>query len=170
MDVFLGPGFEFGAFFGGEFANDFCRGAEDEGAGRNFGADCNQRVGPDEALVANSCAVQDRCTHANEDFVADSAGMNYGRVADGYVIADDAGIIVGEVEHGVVLDVGVVADDDAVDVTAGNGVVPDAGVVAEGDVTEDNSAFGDVNVFAEGWFFVEEGLKLFEEFVHGKGG
>jgi hypothetical protein len=57
-------------------------------------------------------------------------------------------------------------DDDAVDVAASDGVVPDAGVVAEGDIAEDDCAFGDVNIFAEVRFFVEEGLKLFQEFVH----
>ena len=87
-------------------------------------------------------------------------------MANGNVVANDAGEVVGEVEDGVVLDVGVVSDDDPVDVAAGNGVVPDTGVVAKGDVAEDDCAFGDVNIFAEGWFFVEEGLKLFEEFVH----
>src|SRR4029077_5202197 len=82
------------------------------------------------------------------------------------VVADDAGIVVGEVEDGVVLDIGMMANDDAVDVAASDGVVPDAGMVAEGDIAEDDCAFGDVNVFAEGWFFAEEGLKLFLEFVH----
>jgi hypothetical protein len=165
-NVFIRPGFEFGAFFGGEFANDFRGRAEDEGAGGYFGADCNQGVGADEALVANGCTIENGCAHADEDFVADGARVDYGGVANGDVVAYDAGIVVGEVEDGVVLNVGVVTNDDAVDVAASNSVVPDAGMVAEGDVAEDDRAFGDVNIFAEGRFFVEESLKLFLEFIH----
>ena len=36
----------------------------------------------------------------------------------GDVIAEDAGVIICEMQHGVVLDVGVMTDDDAIDVAA----------------------------------------------------
>ena len=117
-------------------------------------------------MVADGCAVENSCAHADEDFIADSAGVDNCGVAKGDVVADDTRVVVGKMKDGVILDVGVVTDDDAVDVAASDGVVPDAGVVAEGDVAEDDGAFGDVDVLAEGRFFVKEGFKLFEEFVH----
>ena len=117
-------------------------------------------------MVADGCAIENSRAHADEGFVADGAGVDDGGVADSDVVADDAGIFIGKVEDGVVLNVGVVTDDDTVDVAASDGVVPDAGVVADGDVAENDRASGDVNIFAESRFFVKEGLKLFQEFVH----
>ena len=93
-------------------------------------------------------------------FVADGAGVDDGGVADGDVIADDAGVVIGEVEDGVVLNLRVMADDDAVDVAAQNGVIPDAGMVAEGDVAEDDARSGDINVLANRWLFAEKCIEL----------
>ena len=65
------------------------------------------------------------------------------------VIAQDTGKIIRQVQHGVVLDIGVVPDDDAVDVAAQHGVIPDAGMRPERDIPNDDSGFGDVHAFAE---------------------
>lgn len=64
--------------------------------------------------------------------------MHGGVVADRAEIADGDGVEVSlAVEDGAVLDVGLGADVDAVDVSAEDGVDPDAGVMAEGDVADE---------------------------------
>jgi len=51
-------------------------------------------------------------------FTASAFAMDNRAVADRDPVADEARKIVGKVQHGVVLNVGVVADDDAADVAA----------------------------------------------------
>ena len=63
---------------------------------------------------------------ADQNLVANGAGMHDGRMPDRDIVSDEAGEIVGQVQHGVVLNVRVVPDHDAVDVAAHHGVVPDA--------------------------------------------
>jgi len=89
-------------------------------------------------------------------------------VADGDPVADDARKIVREMQHGVVLDVRMVADDDAVDVAAQHRAIPHARMRAERHVADDGGVFGDENIFAERRFFAEKSVELFCQFVHAK--
>ena len=121
----------------------------------------------DEALVADDRAIEDGGAHANEHFVANGAGVKDGAVTDGDVVAEQAGKIIGQMEDGIVLDVAVVADDDAVDVGSRDGVVPDAGMIAHGDIAQNDSAFRNIHPIAEGRLLVEKSLELSFQFVHG---
>ena len=94
-------------------------------------------------LFADDRAVQNHRAHAHQHFVADLAGVDNRAVADGDPVAEHAGEIVRQMQHGVVLHVGVVADDDAVDVAAQHRAVPDAGMRAERHVADDDGGFGD---------------------------
>ena len=69
-------------------------------------------------------------------------------------------------QHGVVLNVRVVADDDAVDVAAQHRAIPDAGVRAERHVADDDGGLGEIDAFAELRFFAEKFIELLCEFVH----
>ena len=86
----------------------------------------------------------------------------------GHVIADDARKIIREMQHGVVLDVRVVADDDAVDVAAQHRAIPHARMRAERHVADDGRGLGDENIFAELRFFAEKFVQLPCQFVHAK--
>ncbi len=55
--------------------------------------------------------------------------MQQSAVAYGYIIANDAGVFVGNVQYAVVLDVAVTANLDAVNVTADSNAGPNAGVL-----------------------------------------
>ena len=68
--------------------------------------------------------------------------MDIGGVTDGDMVAQDARMVVGEVQDGVVLDVGAAADFDAVDVSAQHGAIPDAGFVAESDIAHHHCGLG----------------------------
>jgi len=117
-------------------------------------------------LFTDDRTIENDCAHAHQHFVADFAGVDNRAVADGNPIADEARKIVGEVQHGVVLDVRMVADDDAVDVAAQHRAIPHTGMRAEGHVTKDDSGFGEVNTFAELRFSAQEGVELFHRVLH----
>lgn len=156
------------ALRGGEGAHDFRRGAQNHGTGRDAGAWGDEGVGTDEALLADDGSVEEGGAHAHEAFVAHGAGMDVGGVADGDAAADDAWEVIGEVEDGVILDVGLLADLDAVDIPAQDGSVPDAGSVPEGDVAEDDGGACDIDMGAEAWGGAEMPVELGEERIHGR--
>ena len=166
VHVFFRPPFQSGAFCPRQLAHNFRRGAEDERAGRDFRSLRHQRLRADDGLFADDRAIQNHRAHADERFVADGAGVDDGGVADGDPVADDARKIVREVQHGVVLDIRVVADDDAVDVAAQHRAIPHAGMRAERHVANDDGGLGDEDIFAELRLPAEKFIELLCEFVH----
>jgi hypothetical protein len=70
------------------------------------------------------------------------------------------------VEYRIVLYVGVVADDDAIDVATQNGVIPDAGKIADSDVAYNDGALGKVNPLADHRFFSPVGFQLSDHVNH----
>lgn len=142
-DVAGGPVLDAGLLGGAEGAHHFGRGAEHHGARRDFLVLGDEGTGTDDAVVADFDAVEQDGPHADEDFVSNGAGVKHGHVTDGDVVADEAAVLGGKVEHAAVLDVGAVAYGDAVDVAAKHGAIPDAGVLAKGDVSDERGRGGD---------------------------
>jgi hypothetical protein len=87
-------------------------------------------------------------------------------MTNGHVVANDAWILVSEVQHGIVLDVRVVADDDPVDIAAQHGVIPDARMISEGHVAKDHGAPGDENIPAQPWVPAQKSVELFFQLAH----
>ncbi len=143
VDVFLGEPADAVTLLRGDGADDLCGEAEDEAAGGDDGMLCDEGAGADDAALTDDGTVEDDGAHSDEAFVVDGAGVDHGLVADGDAGADEAGEIVGEVEHGAVLDIGGIADLDTVDVAPEDGPVPDAGVLADGDIATDVRGWGD---------------------------
>jgi hypothetical protein len=166
VHIFLRPPFQSGAFFLRQLADDFRRRAEDERAGRDFRSLRHERPRADERLFADDRAIQNHRAHADENFVADGAGMDNRAVADGDPVAQDARKIVRKMQHGVVLDVRVMADNDAVDVAAQHGAIPHARMRAERHIANDDGGFGDINALAELRGLAEKFVELPGQFVH----
>jgi hypothetical protein len=118
----------------------------------------------DKALIAHYGAIENGGPHSNQDFVTHGAGVKDRAVTDRHEAAQDAGIVIGKVKDGIVLDIAVMADDDAVDISPGHGVIPDAGVIAHGNITQHHGSFGNIHPIAQGRFFAEESLELFFQF------
>lgn len=114
-------------------------------------------------MFADCGAIENGCTHADKTFVANCAGVNDGGMADRDIVSKNAGVVVGEVEDGVVLNIAVVTDNDAIDIAAKDGIVPDAGMVTERHVTEDDGGRGDINVLANRRFFAQKSVELLFE-------
>ena len=78
-------------------------------------------------------------------------------VADGDVVAEGARGIGVDVEDGVVLDVGVLANGDGVDVAAQHGAVKHGGVGADGDIANNGRVGGDKRGLVNGGGLPVEG-------------
>src|SRR5712672_930086 len=68
--------------------------------------------------------------------------------------------------HRIVLDVAVIADLNAIDVSPHHGIVPDAGVIAQSHIAQHDRAARDVNSFPKSGLFTQIRLKLLLRFVH----
>ena len=89
----------------------------------------HQCIGANDGLLADDRAIQNGSAHADETFVADGAPVHDRAMTDGHPVADDAGGLAVNVQHGVILHVGVMANLDTVDVATRHRAVPDAGMV-----------------------------------------
>jgi hypothetical protein len=99
----------------------------------------------DDGAGSDDGAVENDRAHADEAAGFDGAAVEYSVVADGDVVANvNAVLFLHAVQDAVVLNVGVVADADLVDVAAEDGVHPDAGVFAKNDVADELGGVVDV--------------------------
>ena len=71
-------------------------------------------------------------------------------------------------QHRVVLNVAMVADDDAIDVTPQHRAIPDAAVRAQRHVADHGGGLGDKNFFAQLRLAAEKGVELRIKFGHAK--
>jgi hypothetical protein len=117
-------------------------------------------------VAADDRAIQDDRAHADERFVADDAGMDDGAVADRHVIAHAAGQVVFKMQDGVVLDVGVMTDDNLVYIAAQNCVVPHTGVIAEINRAHNDGAARNVNTRADPRLAREKRIQAFVKGLH----
>ena len=105
------------------------RNAGNQGIRRYDGAFGYNSTGSNNGAVADYSAVKHDGMHTDEAVVLNSAGMQQSAVAYGYIIAYDAGVFIGNVQHAVVLDIAVAANLDAVNVAADSNAGPNAGVL-----------------------------------------
>ncbi len=133
-----------------EVAAEFSWGAHPEGIGLYYCVLWDQGTGGDDGAGADDGAVEDDAAHAYEAAGFDGAAVENDGVAHGYVVADvDTILFLHAVEDAVVLDVGVVADANLVDIAAEDGVHPDAGVLAYDYVADELGGVVDVSGFGE---------------------
>jgi len=64
-------------------------------------------------------------------------------------IADPAGKFVGQMDHRIVLNVGVMPNHDPLDVPAQDGIIPDAGMVTERHIPENHGCLCNVDPLAQ---------------------
>src|SRR6185437_13290314 len=81
-------------------------------------------------------------------------------------VAEHARKLVRQMQHGVVLNVRVMADNDAVDVAAQHRAIPHAGMRAERHVTDDHSGAGEINTPAELRPLAKKFIELRIQFAH----
>ena len=104
-----------------------------------------QGTGRDDGAGSDDGAVEDDGAHADEAAGFNGATVEYSVMANGDIVANvNAVLFFHTMEHAVVLNVGIVADADLVDVAAEDRVHPDAGVFAENDVADELGGVVDV--------------------------
>ena len=148
--VVLGVAAQAGALLLGDEAQHLARQAHHQAARRDLHALRDEAAGRDDALVADARVVEDRGAHPDQAVGADPAAVQRDRVADRHVVGEHRRVqVLEDVHDAVVLDVGVGADPDRVDVAAHDGVHPDAGVVAQLDVADHLGRGVDVHALAQ---------------------
>ena len=141
--------------------------AQHERPWRNLCALGDQRIGANQTPVTDHCAVQDGGSHSDQHFVANRAGVNNRRMTDRHVVPHQARTLVCQVQHGIVLDVRVVPDNDAIDVAPQDCVIPNAGMIAESNVADNHRAARNINVAADGRLSPQKRFQLPRHFRHG---
>src|SRR5262249_49398979 len=136
FDVLLRPATNAILLCFGKFANDPGRRTQHQRAGWCLETLGDERIRPDDAAIAAFRAVEDGRAHPDQTLVADVACVNDRAVADRRVVAHSHAVVVGQVHHREVLEVGALADDDRIDVAAQHAAVPHAALRAERYVAE----------------------------------
>jgi hypothetical protein len=65
-----------------------------------------------------------------------------------HIVSNEAGEIIRKVEHGAVLDIGMVSDNDSVNVATQHRIVPHAGMVTQRDIPDDDGSLGEIDAAA----------------------
>ena len=119
------------------------RHARDERMRGNLRALEHDGTGGNEGARAHVRARQHRGLHANEAVILDRRAVDERLVADGDVVAERARRVRVDVEHRVVLNVGVIPHGDGVDIAAQHRPVEHRRVRTDGDVADDGGVGGD---------------------------
>jgi hypothetical protein len=74
--------------------------------------------------------------------------VNNGVVSNGYIITDGSrGFLISGMNDGSVLNVGIIANGDGVNVPTNYGIEPNSSVIAHGNITNQRCVFGKPAVF-----------------------
>ena len=111
-----------------QFFNNFGRYACYKGVRRNDGVFGYNRAGCHNGAFADNSAVQNGGVHADEAVVFNGAGMQKRAVPNSYIIANNAGMAIGNMQHAVILNIRISADFNTVYIAAHGYVVPYAAV------------------------------------------
>src|SRR4051812_39252650 len=101
--------------------------------------------------------IHDHGSHSHQHQVSNRAPVQNHRVTDGNTVADDgAAFFVSSVNHGAVLDIGLITDHNRHYVTAQSGVEPNRAAPAQAHVANEIGAGRDKTSFADHWSFAEQ--------------
>jgi len=121
-------------------------------AGRHLGASSNHGAVLDHGPI-HHCR-----PHADKGIVANSTGMENGRMADGNAGTDESAQSGRTpdpprryVDNGPILDVGALADTDFVDVSTEDDREPDAAIRPDLDIANNSGRGGNKNIFRGTW-------------------
>jgi hypothetical protein len=92
--------------------------------------------------------------------------MNGGAVTDGSVVSNQARERIRQMNDAIILDIGMVPHDDAIDIGPEHRVVPDTGVIPQGDVPDEHRAASDVGLLSQPWLAAQKLGKLFCDISH----
>src|SRR6185437_15923673 len=129
FDVVLDAFAEAGLLFGRHRAPGLGGNTQRQHSGGHFGVFGHQRSGGHHGAFADASPVEYDGADANQRFIFHGAAVQHRQVSHRYTVADrerNAGIAV---QHGAVLDAGLRANLDAIDVAADGHMGPDAGAL-----------------------------------------
>src|SRR6185503_16174758 len=102
------------------------------------------RTGPHNRILSNHGSIHHNGPHADQHTILYRATVEYRRMADGHLIADDQRMgIVGDMEYTEVLHVRPLSDPDKVHVPANDGMEPNTAVFTQHDIADDHAGLLD---------------------------
>src|SRR5439155_8507332 len=110
----------------------------------------HQRTSAYDCMFTDRDIVQDYGAHADQAMGLNGAPVQHDTMTHRDVILEDQWTLeLHDVSDRTVLDVGVLADPDEMNVAANDAVVPDAGMITNCNVSDHLGAFGNVNPLAQ---------------------
>src|SRR5437867_5389550 len=93
--------------------------------------------------------------------------MDDGGMADGNVVAQQARILIGQMQHGVVLNVCVMTNNDLINVSTQHGVMPDTRTIPDRDVANHHCSLSEIDIGTDHRLFSQKSFKLLDDVCHG---
>lgn len=119
-------------------------------AGRNNRVLGDYSTSGNDATCANDGPVHNDGSHANQNVIFQGTAMNHRVVRNGYIVTNYGFVpLVGAVNDCAVLNVGSVANGDAIDITPDNSVEPDCAVASHSYFANNSCVVSVPAVFAE---------------------
>ncbi|RWW90334.1 hypothetical protein BHE74_00023108 [Ensete ventricosum] len=142
MHIVRSAGFQHTFLRLGQFTHDLARRAHHQRTIGNFLALANQRVGANDAMLADFCAVEDDGVNADKAVIIDGATMQHGVMTDGHAGAQGQRVAHVGVHHAAVLHVAVLADQDQFVVATQHRIEPDVGALLQLDLAHQRGIGG----------------------------
>lgn len=87
--------------------------------------------------------------HPDQDMVFNLTAMYAGAVADGHIIADDAGIVISDVQADKILDIAAFSDGNIIHVAPRHDAGPEAGFFRDADIAVQMDAGSDERIIVD---------------------
>ena len=134
------------AFFIGNFTADFGGSTHHERSLRHFHSFRHQRAGRDDGIRPDLCSIQNDRSDADESAIRHFAAVQNSTVTYRHTIPDDAGIgSMVNVKDAIVLNAGLIAYADVVDIASDRHIGPNARAVANNHIADHLGARVDVS-------------------------
>jgi len=135
----------------GQVSHDFRGHSQGKYAGWDVFMFRDESASSDHGIGANVGVRQHYGIHAYEDMVSKGRAVDDGSMPNGTFITNSEGRVLVDVQGAIILDIGTTPDHDGGRVSAHDGIVPDACAFMDSDVSNDDCAWGNEDIFGNGW-------------------
>ena len=95
----------------------------------------NETGSTDDDIIPDVRVPQDNGPHAHQAVIAYAPAMDDGTMTDSDPISYDSGLIPHDMDDGIILHIGALADDDGLEVPPHHGTEPDARIITDSHIS-----------------------------------
>ena len=118
-------------------SHDLARDARDERVRRDYCVLLDHGACRDNRAASDLCPCENNGTHADQHVILDLTAVNACAVSDRHIVADDARVLIRDMQTREILDVRTDADRDIVNIAACSNPRPEARVLSEPHITRE---------------------------------